>query len=74
MIPPFGYNKDIQHITGPNYDYYLFSNATPGNWTFRITAVDVPEEGEDFQIITGQVQELVPIDFAMFGKREEAQA
>jgi len=70
MVPPTGFNKTyVEHMKGPTYDYYLLRNATPGNWTMQITAVDVREEGENFNIVNGPVQELTPIDLSTFGKK-----
>jgi len=70
MVPAFGGNKTyVEHMTGPTYDYYLLRNATPGNWTMRINAIDVEEGGETFNIVRGPVQELAPIDLSTFGRR-----
>jgi hypothetical protein len=35
----------------------------------QITAVDVREEGENFNIVNGPVQELTPIDLGTFGRK-----
>jgi len=33
------------------YEYYTVPNPEPGNWTMNITAIDVPEEGENYSVI-----------------------
>jgi len=70
MVPTTGFNRTyVEHMKGPTYDYYLLRNATPGNWTMEITAVDVDEGGETFNIVNGPVKELVPIDLSTLGKK-----
>jgi len=70
MVPTTGFNRTyVEHMKGPTYDYYLLKNATPGNWTMQITAIDVDEGGEPFNIVNGPVQELETIDMGTFGRK-----
>ena len=43
-------DSNIIYEEGENYESYTLNSSQPGNWTINVTAVDVPEGGENYTI------------------------
>ena len=42
-------DPSIEFVEVDNYEQYTVLNPIPGNWTMEVRAIDVPEEGEEYQ-------------------------
>ena len=51
-------NISHEKNTALAYEYYTVPNPEPGNWTMNITAIDVPEEGEDYIVMAWLIGNL----------------
>jgi pimeloyl-ACP methyl ester carboxylesterase len=45
----------IEFIKDENYWYYTLNHPESGDWEYEITAIDVPEEGEDITIYINEI-------------------
>lgn len=41
-------DQNIQYVEESTYEFYRLTNPDPGEWTMKITAIDVSESGEPF--------------------------
>jgi hypothetical protein len=51
-------DPNVTFLEGANYEQYSIRNPVPGTWTMEVSAVDVPEDGEEYiavaQLLTDQ--------------------
>jgi len=43
-------DSNIIYEEGENYESYILNSSQPGNWSINVTAVDVPDGGENYTI------------------------
>ncbi|RJS73907.1 PKD domain-containing protein, partial [Methanophagales archaeon] len=63
LYKPYGSVAEDVNITHEKnttlaYEYYTVPSPEPGNWTLNITAIDVPEEGENYSVMVYLISNL----------------
>ncbi len=59
-LTPESPDPDYSFVKGPTYAYYIVDNPEPGEWTYVVTAREVPPGGEDVNLSLTAVEMTPP--------------